>query len=382
MDSPSAKSALAPLDAPVHNGLMKKLLLASDSFKGTISSRDILAIAQEVIAKSFPNWELEPQLIADGGEGTLDALRSLLGGRLVSEEASNAEGQTITAPILFLDGGTAVIETASVLGLPQVSFLVPPLERSTRGLGRLIEKSISLGAKRIYVGLGGTSTCDLGIGLLQELGLDFHINGRLTMMEAPEIQDISWGSFPQNVAGVNLICLTDVESPLLGPGGAVYVYGPQKGFGKKDLEYLESNFERLSRKMEALTGKEISSLPGGGAAGGLGACFHAFFSAPLVSGIDTILDLCHFDEKAKEADLVITGEGCFDKQSLQGKAISGILRRVDPSKLVLLVGKSKITRSPYEIWTTSRRGEDYNQVKKEAKERYASSLARILRFRS
>ena len=359
---------------------MKTVLLASDSFKGTLSSKEIIEIAAAVIRERFSSeWSLDALEIADGGEGTLDALFKVLGGERVEVPTLDAEGNAVQAPLL-LRGDEAYLEVASIVGLPMIKGSIDPLRRSTRGLAVLIKEAIHRGAKKITVGLGGSSTSEMGIGMLQELGLDFHAEEKVTMANVDTIQKLSWGRLPKNIAGVRFTCLSDVNSPLLGENGAVKAYGPQKGYGPY-IEGMEAKMGHLASLSESLLRKDFSSFPGAGAAGGLGFAFKAFLGADLISGIDAVLDLCRFQQKAEKADLVITGEGCFDRQSVQGKAISGISKRTDPRKLVILCGKSKMPSFPLPVYETSRPGESFEEIKSHAKEEYASALAGILESR-
>ena len=261
---------------------MKTVLLASDSFKGTLSSKEIIEIAEAVIRERFSSeWSLDALEIADGGEGTLDALSKVLGGERVEVPTLGAEGNAVQAPLL-LRGDEAYLEVASIVGLPMIKGSIDPLRRSTRGLAALIKEAIHRGAKKITIGLGGSSTSEMGIGMLQELGLDFHTEEKVTMANVDTIQKLSWGQLPKNIAGVRFTCLSDVNSPLLGENGAVKAYGPQKGYGPY-IEGMEDKMGHLASLSESLLRKDFSSFPGAGAAGGLGFAFKAFLGADLIS---------------------------------------------------------------------------------------------------
>ncbi len=361
---------------------MKTLLLASDSFKGTLSSQRIISLAHEMIDKEFSSsWSLDPCPLADGGEGTLEAVHQSLGGEFRYVPVVDAEGKPIHAPILFLSESRAAIEVSSVLGLPSVEGKVPPLERSSRGLGMLIKEAIRMGANDIIVGLGGSCTNDMGIGTLQEMGLDFGTKESVTMANCPQVQSLSWGSFLEAIRGVSFSCLCDVDSPLLGKEGATFVYGPQKGYGDS-LDYLEKEMGRLSSLAFSLTGVDVSREEKLGAAGGLGACFRAVFGARMLSGISYLLELSHFKERAEKADLIITGEGRFDSQSLKGKVFSGVYSSCDPKKLVVLCGKSEVENPPLPVYQTSRPGERFEEAKRKAEQEYQSALREILLSRA
>ncbi len=357
---------------------MKRLLLASDSFKGTLSSSDIVQIAQEIIRTKFKDdWSLDYQLIADGGEGTVEAFFSLWGGRKTYVPTVDAEGSPITAPLLLCKNGDALLEVASVVGLPYIKGLVPPLERSTRGLAKLIMEATNSGAKRVYVGLGGSSTNELGMGMLSELGVNFEGANAPTMANADRIRSIDASRFVLKGSPTEFICLSDVSNPLLGKEGATYVYGPQKGYGDCLME-LEAKANHIASLYEKTTSKSLQKVPRLGASGGLGAAFYTFFDAKMESGIDILLNESNFAERAAKADLIITGEGSFDAQSLQGKAFSGISSRSPKGKLAVLCGFSNLEDPPLPVYETSRRGNDLAYTKKRAKEGYASALARLL----
>ncbi len=356
---------------------MKSLLLASDSFKGTLSTSNIVSIASQVIETDFEGeWILDSLLVADGGEGTLEAFSPYWGGRIVEVETIDAEGNSIKTPLLINEKGEALIEVASVVGLPLLKGTISPLERTTKGIGVLIKKAISLGAKKIFVGLGGSSTNDLGIGMLSELGIKFLGVKDPTMMEASSIKGIDASDSYLKGKNVQFICLSDVTNPLLGRNGATYVYGPQKGY--TNLEGLEKSMSRLASFYEKATSKSLQNQPGLGAAGGLCAAFYAFMDARIESGIETLLRLSNFEKRAAKADLVITGEGSFDEQSLQGKVYSGIRKFVPKEKLVVLCGKSKIAHPEVPVYEVSKKGASFSCIKEHAKEDYARALRKVL----
>ena len=357
---------------------MKKVLIASDSFKGTLSSRDIIDIASKLVKKSYnADIVLDCQLLGDGGEGTLNCLHSLKGGEVLSIPTVDAEGhETVSPLLLFENGESAFIEVASIVGLPLLKNDVNPLDRTTKGIAPLVEKALSAGVKRVYVGLGGSSTNDLGMGMLQGLGVSFVTGKVLGIKDALGVKSIDASGFKGKIEGTEFICLTDVRSPLLGEKGATYVYGRQKGYGPY-LDFLEERMAYLGKLYEKEMGSSFITSPGSGAAGGLGGAFSCFFKAKLESGIDTILAWCDFKRRAKEADLIITGEGRFDEQSLNGKLISGVLKLCPKDKLALVVGKSKIKQSGLRIYQTSKEGKNYDEIKQFAKEDYEAALNRV-----
>ena len=357
---------------------MKRLLLASDSFKGTLSSYDIVEIAKDLIDKEFKDsWSLNYQYVADGGEGTIDAIKELLGGTTYDIKTVDSENETITSPLLLIDKNTALIEVAKIIGLPMIKNKIDPLKRTTKGIGVLIKEAIKLNVKKIYIGLGGTSTNDLGIGMLQELGINFNLNEEINMSNASNVKKINLDNFILKNKNIEFICLTDVTNQLLGKNGATYIFGPQKGY-KNNLEYLENTATHLCKLFEETSKKDIKNVPGLGAAGGLAAAFYTFMDAKIISGINEILKISNFKKKALDADIVITGEGSFDSQSLNGKVLSGIINNVDKSKLIIICGRNKIENSNIPIYETLKSNQDFEYIKEHAKESYKEILRKVL----
>ncbi len=357
---------------------MKKVLIASDSFKGTLSSQDIIDVATKVVKEKYSkDIALDCQILGDGGEGTLNCLYSIKGGTILSVPTIDAEGHPIASPLLLLENEkSAFVEVASAVGLPLLKNDINPLDRTTKGIAILIKKALSLGVKRIYVGLGGSSTNDLGLGMLQDLGVNFGTKGAYGIKDALEINSLDASKLKERIEGTEFICLTDVKNPLLGKTGATYAYGRQKGYGPY-LGFLEERMAYLGRFFEKETRTPFIDSQGSGAAGGLGGAFSCFFNAKLESGIETILSWCHFKSRAKEADYVITGEGCFDEQSLNGKLLSGVMKYCPKDKLVLIVGKSKLKQPGLRVYQTSKEGESEDGIKRFAKEEYASTLDKV-----
>lgn len=353
----------------------KRLLLASDSFKGTLSGKEINEIAQETIEKHFKGvWSLKGLLLGDGGEGSLEAISSYLKGETHLFATLSSESAPLLAPI-FISSGTAYIETAKAIGLMQVKNKIRPIERSSKGIGILIKEALKLGAKRIVVCLGGSSTSDLGIGMLSELGVSFSGIANPTMADAYDIKDIDLSGFLLRSAPIEFSCLCDVNNPLLGENGASRVYGPQKGFA--DCDDLERRAKRIALLYQSAAGKDLS-LPFLGASGGLASALYAFMDAALLSGAKTILKLAHFKERAAEADLVISGEGRFDGQSKQGKLVGEIASIIPESKLALIVGQSKSEREGFPIYEIGKERHSLEEMKTKAKQDYAKALRQAL----
>ncbi|MCR5351812.1 MAG: glycerate kinase [Bacteroidales bacterium] len=292
-----------------------KILIAPDSFKGCLPAREVAAALSSALRSRHPDWEVTGLPLADGGEGTLDALAAALHAEVRLAQVSDPLGRSVSARY-GLAGATAVIEVAEACGLP---LLAPaerdPLRASTYGVGELLLAARAAGAKHFLIGLGGTATCDGGSGMLQVQGL----------REA--LQDCK------------IELLSDVDNPLVGPTGAARVFAPQKGATPEAVAVLERRLEAQADALRALAGREVRMLPGAGAAGGLGAAFLAAFDAVCVRGIDRILDAVGFSRHLPGADFIVTGEGRSDRQTLHGKVPYGVLRRAGAVPVILLSGR-------------------------------------------
>ncbi len=292
-----------------------KILIAPDSFKGCLPAREVAAVLGAAVRERHPDWEVVELPLADGGEGTLDVLVAALRGEIRTARVSDPLGRPVRARF-GLAGGTAVVEVAEACGL---QLLRPeerdPLRATTRGVGELLLAARAAGATHFLVGLGGTATCDGGSGMLEVLGLR------------------------EALKDCQIERLSDVDNPLVGPTGAARVFAPQKGASPAAVAVLERRLEAQADALCALTGRDVRRLPGAGAAGGLGAAFLACFDAVRVPGIDRMLAAVGFADRLAGADLVITGEGRSDSQTLQGKVPYGVLRHAGAVPVVLLSGR-------------------------------------------
>lgn len=308
-----------------------KFVFASDSYKGSLTSEKINQILTGVAKAHFSDCTCVPLLIADGGEGTLEAVIGQKGGRIVAVEAENPLGEKILSRYGTFED-TALVCMSEASGLP----LLPAKMRSARktstfGTGELIRHAVESGYKKIYVTLGGSATNDGGMGALTALGYRFFDeNGNVLKGTGDDLGKVKRidGSNALDLSNVAVVLLCDVSNPLLGENGATYTYGRQKGATDSDLAFLEAGMENFARVAESFTGKSLN-VAGGGAAGGIGGALYAFLNAEIKSGIETVLDLCDFNGAVKGADLVITGEGRVDWQSANGKVIDGILKRAN-----------------------------------------------------
>ena len=310
-----------------------KIIVAPNTFKGSLSAVDAAAVIREGILAVLSDANVIQMPVADGGDGTAEVLLHGLGGHFV-EQTDVCDPLGVPRPATFGlldDGSTAVIEMASASGL----WLVPPnrldpLITTSYGTGQLIKASLNRGCKRIIVGVGGSATVDGGAGLMQALGvklLDTH------GMDIPPggaglrfLSTIDTSSIDPRLRSVEIVVACDVDNPLIGVSGAARVFGPQKGTTPDRVEQLEANLIQYAAIVERDLRIPISAVPRGGAAGGVAAGLLAFLNGRLVSGIDLVLDLLAFDAQVKDADLVITSEGKIDAQTAAGKAPIGVAR--------------------------------------------------------
>lgn len=308
------------------------IVIASDSFKGSLNSRDAALKIDAGVRRVFPEAEICRISVADGGEGTADAMIGCLGGHMETAEVLSPQGRNIRASYGILSSGSVIVEMAAASGL----VLEPEGQRNimtatTYGTGQLIKAALEAGHKKIYVAIGGSATNDGGIGMAQALGVSFLDKygtevdfGGQVLQNIVKI-DISKRSPLVTQAEITIMC--DVDNPLYGPNGAAAVYGPQKGATPLQIKSLDDGLRHLGELVHKQLKKDISNISGSGSAGGLGFGLMAFAGARMRRGIEMMLDICDFDEKIKSADLVITGEGQIDRQSAYGKVLAGISRR-------------------------------------------------------
>lgn len=309
---------------------MKKCVVVSDSFKGTVSSREICEIAQRVIPRHFPACEVVCIPVADGGEGTVDCFIQAMGAQRVEVTVTNALGEKSAAAYARI-GELAIIEMAAAAGLPQVGALRCPGTATTYGVGELIAHAVDSGCRKILLGLGGSATNDGGCGCAAALGVRFYdaagqsfvpvgdTLGRIARIDTAEAEAL--------LRSVEITVMCDVTNPLYGPTGAAYVFAPQKGADAEKVKSLDAGLRHFGDVIRSQYGLDVSAMPGAGAAGGMGAGCVALLGGMIQSGIDAVLDVTGFDRQLEGADLVITGEGRIDSQSADGKVVSGVARR-------------------------------------------------------
>ncbi|MBQ9985278.1 MAG: glycerate kinase [Oscillospiraceae bacterium] len=310
---------------------MKKFVIAPDSFKGTASASDICEIGKRAILRIIPDAEISSLPIADGGEGTADCFLFALGGKKIECEVSGPHFTKVTASYVIINDDCAIVEIASAAGLPMVGKGNNPAKSTTFGVGELISDALSRGVRKIVLALGGSCTNDGACGIAAALGARFidsdgeefvPVGGSLGRIEKIDISTLQ-----KKLDGVEVVAMCDIDNPLYGERGAACIFAPQKGADEACVRLLDNNLIAFANAVRRELGADIATLPGAGAAGGAGAGAVAFLGAKLCSGIETVLDLCGFETLAKDADLIITGEGRIDGQTTGGKAISGIASR-------------------------------------------------------
>jgi glycerate kinase len=311
---------------------MKKIILIPDSFKGTMGSAEICSIMEEVIRIHYPQAEVISIPVADGGEGSVDAFLSAMGGEKITLPVKGPYMEDIEGFYGIIDGGgTAVIEMAAAAGLPLAGDRLNPAKTTTYGVGQLMADAARRGCTRIIMGLGGSATNDFGAGAAAGAGIQFYDGAGESFIPTGEtlsrIVRIDKSGVPPELAAAEIVTMCDIDNPLCGPGGAAAVFGPQKGADPAMVEFLDGQLRAVSETVKRELGVDVIALPGAGAAGGMGGGMAAFFGSRLQMGIETVLDTVRFDSLLSGADMVFTGEGKIDTQSLRGKVVIGVARR-------------------------------------------------------
>lgn len=371
---------------------MKKCVVVSDSFKGTLPSVEICQIARSTIPQFFPDCQVVTIPTADGGEGTVACFIEAAQALPIEVEVSGPYwGETVHAVYARM-GTKAVIEMSSAAGLPLVGKRRNPEKATTFGVGEIIEHAIKHGCTQILLGLGGSATNDGGCGCAAALGARFYQeNGKEFVPTGGTLKDIrhiDLSDLRHRLQGVQVVAMCDVDTPLYGAQGAAHVFAPQKGADPAMVERLDFGLSTLDGVFQKELGYSLATIPGGGAAGGMGAGCVAFFNAELKSGIEAILDLVGFDCILNGADLVITGEGRIDGQSVRGKVISGVARRTSARNvpLIAIVGAiAEGAQAAYELGVTAMFGIDreavsFDQYAQESGKNYQETLADIMRL--
>lgn len=311
---------------------MEKILLVPDSFKGTLSSRQVCQVMAGQLRRFFPQAQVKSIPVADGGEGSVEAFLAAAGGERRTRTVTGPFGEPVEAFYGILgDGRTAVIEMAACAGLPLAEGRLNPERATTYGVGELLLAAKEAGCTKAILGLGGSCTNDGGVGAAAALGAKFTradgaafvpTGGTLGEIAALDVSPVA-----QALQGMELTAMCDIDNPLYGDAGAAAVFAPQKGADAAMVARLDAGLRHLGQVAARCLGRDFSHLPGAGAAGGLGFGMAAFCGAQLRMGIDAVLDAVGFDSLLPGTDVVFTGEGKIDSQSARGKVVSGVAAR-------------------------------------------------------
>jgi glycerate kinase len=332
------------------------ILVAPDSFKDSLSASEASRIISEAISAVIPSASICQIPISDGGEGLLEALLTPLQGNLVSVSVKDPLHRTIEASYGLVDQGkTAIIEMATASGLELLLIEERnPLITSTYGTGELIKDALDKGCTKIIIGLGGSATNDGGMGMIKALGGLFLDQNQQEIEEGGgalnTLYSIDLSGLDERLQQVEIICACDVSNPLTGPSGASYVYAKQKGASEDMLTVLDSNLNKYATVVKKTLKKDLKYIPGTGAAGGTAMSLLAFLDATLTPGINLITELLQLEKHMKEAQLVVTGEGRIDAQTLHGKTIMGIASLAKKHSVPVLVFTGSIGQGISEIY--------------------------------
>jgi glycerate kinase len=342
-----------------------RVLVAPDKFKGTMTAAEAAEAVRSGWLRTDPKADIVVVPLADGGEGTLDALLAALGGSRHRAEVSGPLGDPVEADYAIVpgpEGPLGVVEMARASGLQLLSeSRRDPKRTTTFGTGQLIGKACAKGAVRVLVCIGGSATNDAGAGAAQALGIrlldaggqDLRPGGAALL----DLARIDMGGLDPSVKRAGFLVATDVDNPLVGPHGASAVYGPQKGASPEDVALLDRALRHFAAVVHRDLGLDIRETPGAGAAGGLGGGLMAFLGAKLRPGVEVVMDAVRLRERLDGADLAITGEGAFDEQSLRGKAPAGLLRAAADLGVpaVVLCGRADIRPRQVQVFSLSER---------------------------
>ena len=306
-----------------------KFLFASDSFKGSLTSEQTIELLTKAANKVFPDCKCFGVPVADGGEGTVNAVISAAGGKIVTAEVHDPLMKKIKADYGITDSNKAIIEMSAASGLPLVpEKLRNPMNTTTFGTGELILNALDNGCRDISVAIGGSATNDGGMGCMRALGVRFFAaDGRELSGFGKELADIAvidTSGLDKRISECTVTVMCDVKNPLCGKNGATHTFAKQKGASPEMIDILENGMRNYRDIIYSQFGTDCNKIEGSGAAGGLGAALKVFLGGKMQSGIETVLNMIGFDNKLNDVDLVITGEGCTDNQSICGKVMMGV----------------------------------------------------------
>ena len=329
-----------------------KIVIAPDSFKESLSAKQAALAIHEGIRAVLPNADLQCIPMADGGEGTIDCLaQSVTDCQVIESQTVNALGEEIKAQwALIGQQSTAFIEMASAAGLQQIpSEQRDILQASTYGVGLLIKHALNYPITKLVLTLGGSATNDAGIGMLQALGVRFLDSQGQAISEVKpslieQIQGVDISNLDKRLLDLDILLAADVENPLYGPQGAAYIFAPQKGATPEQVLQLDQALHYFADKVKTLLAQDFAHAKGAGAAGGLGFAALSFLNAKFISGLKLIADYTQLESHIQEADLVITGEGSIDAQTLQGKTLAGIAQLCQAHKVPLIAFAGRLEK--------------------------------------
>ena len=367
---------------------MKKIVIAPDSFKGTLSSLEVCELVKKSLLEERDDLEIIEVPIADGGEGMTESFMCAIpDSEKIVLKAKSPLGRDIDVYYAIVYGDTAVIEMAMASGIT-LERKKDAMKSSTYGTGQIIKHALDKGIRKFFLGIGGSATTDGGIGCISALGgkfLDKDGNEVSLCGEGlGDIVTIDLSGLDERIKESEITVLCDVKNPLYGKNGAAYIFGPQKGASEKQVEVLDAGLKNLADISAEYLGKDYSQLEGTGAAGGLGFALVAFLGGTLKGGIDHILDMLEFDEKVKDADLVITGEGKMDYQSLMGKLPFGVANRCAHTKVAAIVGLNTADEKQIadlgisQVVETNYKHLPFKEVKATAKEDLIAAAKKII----
>lgn len=371
---------------------MEKIVLIPDSFKGTMSSTEICDIMKNQIKTYYPESEVISIPVADGGEGSVDAFLTAMGGRKVFTQVKGPYMEDMEAFYGVVNEDTAIVELAVCAGLPLVEDNKHPDQTTTYGVGQLMAHAAANGCKKIIVGIGGSCTNDLGTGAAAAAGVKFYDKAEKSFVPTGgtlcEIDRIDVAGLDPVLKDVKIVGMCDIDNPLYGENGAAYVFAPQKGADENLVKSLDDGLKSASRVIQKQLNIDIAHIPGAGAAGGVGGGMVAFFGAKLQMGIEVILDTVAFDRLADNADLIISGEGKIDTQSLGGKVVIGVARRAKRLgvPLVAVVGDigDGIEQAYQEgvsgVFSINRVAVDFKEAKQRCKSDLSLTMDNLMRF--
>jgi glycerate kinase len=371
--------------------MMKKCIIIPDSFKGTMSSIEICETIRSKVKEFYPECETVTIPVADGGEGTVDCFIHALNAQKVPVSTTGPYNEPIECYYARYDQ-TAIIEMAQTSGLPQVEGRKNPALTTTYGTGLVIKQAIEDGCTDIIIGLGGSCTNDAGVGAACAIGVQFYDKEGNTFLPTggnlSKIESIDTTKAKEFLKGCRLTAMCDIDNPMYGTSGAAYIFAPQKGADDAMVLDLDDNLRFLSQKIIDNIGIDVSNLPGAGAAGAMGAGVVALFGGTLKSGINTVLDLVGFEDQLEHTDLVITGEGKIDSQSLRGKVVIGIAERAKKKNIPVIAVVGAIgadAEKAYDmgvsaIFSINRAAIDFEISRYQSKENLAATIDSLLRF--